>query len=50
MDYAKMERREAWLRHPVLGDPSFDAFEKLGDINPQIYNNSFLLFTLDQLF
>ncbi len=31
MDYAKMERREAWLRHPVLGDPSFDAFEKLGE-------------------
>lgn len=31
MDYAKKEQREAWLRHPVLGDPSFDAFEKVGD-------------------
>nr|WP_304954746.1 hypothetical protein [uncultured Acetatifactor sp.] len=31
MDYAKKERREAWLRHPVLGDPSFDNFEKIGE-------------------
>lgn len=31
MDYAKAEKREAWLRHPVLGDPSFDAFEKVGE-------------------
>ncbi len=31
MDYAKLEKREAWLRHPVLGDPSFDAFEKVGE-------------------
>ena len=30
-DYAKMENMNTWLRHPVLGDPSFDAFEKLGD-------------------
>jgi hypothetical protein len=29
-DYAKMENMSAWLRHPVLGDPSFDTFEKLG--------------------
>ena len=29
-DYAKQENMNAWLRHPVLGDPSFDAFEKLG--------------------
>ncbi|MDR1723640.1 MAG: hypothetical protein LBR84_06860 [Tannerella sp.] len=30
-DYAKAENRGCWLRHPVYGDPSFDAFEKLGD-------------------
>lgn len=30
-DYAKALRRQAWLRHPSLGDPSFDAFEKIGD-------------------
>ena len=29
-DYAKMRNMEAWLRHPVLGDPSFDNFSKLG--------------------
>lgn len=29
-DYAKMQNMEAWLRHPVLGDPSFDNFTKLG--------------------
>ncbi len=29
-DYAKMCSMEAWLRHPVLGDPSFDNFTKLG--------------------
>ena len=29
-DYAKMCNMEAWLRHPVLGDPSFDNFTKLG--------------------
>jgi len=29
-DYAKVAEAEAWLRHPVLGDPSFDTFEKLG--------------------
>ncbi len=27
-DYAKKENAGRWLRHPVLGDPSFDAFEK----------------------
>lgn len=30
MDYAKMENRDYWLRHPTLGDPSFDTFEKVG--------------------
>lgn len=29
-DYAKTENMNAWLRHPVLGDPSFDTFERLG--------------------
>lgn len=29
-DYAKMSNMEAWLRHPVLGDPSFDNFTKQG--------------------
>ena len=31
MDYAKAARRDAWLRHPAMGDPSFDTFEKVGD-------------------
>lgn len=30
-DYAKTDHMNAWLRHPVLGDPSFDTFERLGD-------------------
>jgi len=30
-DYAKTTHMDAWLRHPVLGDPSFDSFERLGD-------------------
>ncbi|MFR9310398.1 hypothetical protein [Hydrogeniiclostridium mannosilyticum] len=30
-DYAKVQNRNSWLRHPTLGDPSFDTFEKLGD-------------------
>ena len=30
-DYAKTENMNAWVRHPVLGDPSFDTFERLGD-------------------
>lgn len=30
-DYAKISHMNAWLRHPVLGDPSFDTFERLGD-------------------
>lgn len=25
-DYAKVSQKDAWLHHPVLGDPSFDAF------------------------
>lgn len=28
-DYAEAAHREDWLRHPVLGDPSFDAFTRL---------------------
>lgn len=28
-DFALGENRAAWLRHPVYGDPSFDAFERL---------------------
>lgn len=28
-DFADPAFRESWLRHPVLGDPSFDAFERL---------------------
>ena len=31
LDFARMEHRDAWLRHPVLGDASFDTFEKLGE-------------------
>lgn len=27
-DYADAAQREAWLRHPVYGDASFDAFER----------------------
>jgi len=30
-DYAKTAHMDAWLRHPVLGDPSFDCFERLGN-------------------
>ena len=30
MDYAKVSLRDQWLRHPALGDPSFDTFEKVG--------------------
>lgn len=30
-DYAKMDHMNSWLRHPVLGDPSFDPFERLGE-------------------
>lgn len=28
-DYASSASREAWVRHPVYGDPSFDVFERL---------------------
>lgn len=28
-DYARAEHVEDWLRHPVYGDPSFDAFERV---------------------
>ncbi len=30
-DYAKVTHMNTWLRHPVLGDPSFDSFQRLGD-------------------
>ncbi|MBO4298482.1 MAG: hypothetical protein J5998_06760, partial [Clostridia bacterium] len=30
MDYAKMANMERWLRHPAMGDPSFDTFRKIG--------------------
>jgi len=33
VDYALIEHQAAWLRHPVYGDPSFDAFER-ADGNP----------------
>jgi hypothetical protein len=29
LDYAEAALADAWLRHPLLGDPSFDAFERL---------------------
>jgi len=31
IDYAKVSSLEKWLRHPSMGDPSFDTFEKIGD-------------------
>ncbi|MBQ7378861.1 MAG: hypothetical protein IJW70_04185 [Clostridia bacterium] len=31
INYASTEHMNAWLRHPVLGDPSFDTFERLCD-------------------
>ena len=30
MDYAKMANMSRWLRHPAMGDPSFDTFRKIG--------------------
>lgn len=30
-NYASTQHMNAWLRHPVLGDPSFDTFERVGD-------------------
>lgn len=32
IDYAKAAHMDAWLRHPVLGDPSFDTFTRLGEV------------------
>lgn len=29
VDYAESRYVDGWLRHPVLGDPSFDAFERV---------------------
>ena len=29
IDYAMGRQRDAWLRHPVLGDPSFDTFARV---------------------
>ncbi len=31
INFASTAHMHAWLRHPVLGDPSFDTFERLGD-------------------
>jgi len=28
VDYARGAHADAWLRHPILGDPSFDTFER----------------------
>lgn len=28
LDYAESRFVDSWLRHPVYGDPSFDAFER----------------------
>ncbi len=39
-DYAAPAHKADWLRHPVYGDPSFDAFERLPG-NP-IYRGSSL--------
>ena len=30
IDYALAAQREEWLRHPALGDPSCDSFERVG--------------------
>ena len=30
IDFAQGSKADAWLRHPVLGDPSFDSFQRLG--------------------
>ena len=27
-DYALLQQKDSWLRHPVLGDPSFDNFKR----------------------
>jgi hypothetical protein len=29
-DYALLSQKDAWIRHPVLGDPSFDNFKRYG--------------------
>jgi hypothetical protein len=29
IDYAESQYVDRWLRHPVIGDPSFDAFERV---------------------
>lgn len=29
VDFADASHRDAWIRHPVWGDPSFDTFERL---------------------
>ncbi len=29
-DHARAAQLDSWLRHPVLGDPSFDSFERIG--------------------
>ncbi len=32
-DYALKENREKWLRHPAMGDPSFDTFKRTGTVH-----------------
>jgi hypothetical protein len=32
-DFALSRRKDDWLQHPVLGDPSFDSFRRRRD-NP----------------
>ena len=31
-DYASTAHMNAWLRHPVLGDPSFDTHERIATV------------------
>jgi len=40
-DYALVRMKDAWLHHPVLGDPSFDTFERYPG-NPVQRGNSSL--------
>jgi hypothetical protein len=41
IDYATSEWIDAWLHHPVLGDPSFDTFER--SLNNPIHQGSYPL-------
>ena len=33
MNYALAKNREKWIRHPAMGDPSFDTFEKIDTVH-----------------